>query len=164
MSPPQPIRLLGLTKLIIIKSWFFPPPPWKCLRAARIDELADSNEPAIISQAQPKHSTRSIHDECTDLLAMCTIMSIVEWKIGTIARTLTQLLLLSMIRALINDLCTIRIFVGSGYKLSKYTAVKCHYESCVLPSKKYDLSTSVFTKIHFHMCYLALLLNGWCIF
>ena len=35
--------------LIIIKSWFFSPlKSLKSLRAARIDELADSNEPAIM--------------------------------------------------------------------------------------------------------------------
>ena len=38
MSPPQPIRLLGLINLITLK----------CLCAARIDKLADSNEPAKI--------------------------------------------------------------------------------------------------------------------
>ena len=42
LKPPQP--LMGL---------FFPPPPLlKNLRAARIDELADSNEPATISRSE----------------------------------------------------------------------------------------------------------------
>ena len=48
ISPLQPIRSFGLNNLINIKSWFFfPTTSLKSLRGAKIDELADSNEPAI---------------------------------------------------------------------------------------------------------------------
>ena len=53
MSPPQPIRSLGLKNLIIIK----PATSLKRSHEARIDELADSNKPAT-----RRHSSR-----------MCTI-------------------------------------------------------------------------------------------
>ena len=49
MSPPHPMRSMELNNLISIKSWFFfPTTSLKSLHAARIDELADSNEPAKI--------------------------------------------------------------------------------------------------------------------
>ena len=47
-SLPQPITSFSLRNLINIKSWFFPTTSLKRLRAARIDQLADSNEPAKI--------------------------------------------------------------------------------------------------------------------
>ena len=51
ISPPQPIRSFGLNNLINIKSWvFFPTTSLKSLRRTKIDELADSNEPAKIDR------------------------------------------------------------------------------------------------------------------
>ena len=55
MFPPQPIRSLGLKNLININPDFSPTTSLKSLHAARIDQLADSNKPAIIDQRLQIH-------------------------------------------------------------------------------------------------------------
>ena len=80
MSPPQPIRLLGLTKLIIIKSLiFFPTTSLKCLRAARIDELADSNESAKSNFWVDLHLSRY----CGDIAKLGNIVEPINFTLAS---------------------------------------------------------------------------------